>query len=361
VNPEVRRRAQWTWDAYGNVFSADHIAPHPFMSVGHKGLFVERLDVGVADASVSGSQLAETPRLVPFAQLVYHNRNRSYNPQLGRFLQADPNASGTRLHDRAMFGGQSPFAYGPTLDLTERFADGANLYQYVRSSPWILSDPLGLTTGEDAFNNATELMGLLDPLPGPGDFIRSVLKELVSEYSANQEWDAEWASDWSTGDDWHSRGDSLWVTLAIGRGLYSAFDIDLPFTERSINPIDWVADSKTPKKGSSVKTPAGKAKYSKTITVNGKRAYKYTNPKGGHELIKFDRDAILESTRVKPGTRASEKAEAMKNLNLTETPKGYVWHHHWVEGVMQLVPEKLHRASGASHIGRRQFWPNIRD
>jgi hypothetical protein len=66
--------AQWTWDAYGNVFSADHIAPHPFMSVGHKGLFVERLDVGVADASVPGSQVGDTPRLVPFAQLVYHNR-----------------------------------------------------------------------------------------------------------------------------------------------------------------------------------------------------------------------------------------------------------------------------------------------
>jgi hypothetical protein len=85
--------AQWTWDAYGNVLSADHLFNHPFVSVGHKGLFVERLDVGVADASVPGSQLADTPRLTPFAHHIYHNRNRSYHPGLGRFLQVDRNAS----------------------------------------------------------------------------------------------------------------------------------------------------------------------------------------------------------------------------------------------------------------------------
>jgi hypothetical protein len=26
--------AQWTHDAYGSVFSADHLSPHPFMHAG---------------------------------------------------------------------------------------------------------------------------------------------------------------------------------------------------------------------------------------------------------------------------------------------------------------------------------------
>jgi len=41
----------------------------------------------------------ETPRLVPFAHAIYHNRNRAYNPQFGRFMQADPNASGLALQE----------------------------------------------------------------------------------------------------------------------------------------------------------------------------------------------------------------------------------------------------------------------
>jgi hypothetical protein len=91
--------AQWTYDAYGAVISADHLLPHPMNKVGHKGLFAERLDVGVADATVQGSMVhggigVETPKLAPFGHHIYHNRNRVHNPKLGRFMQSDPNASG---------------------------------------------------------------------------------------------------------------------------------------------------------------------------------------------------------------------------------------------------------------------------
>ena len=75
--------AQWTYDAYGSVFSADHLSPHPFMHAGHKGLFFDRLDVGVADAapgSGGGVGAAESPRLVPFAHSIIHSRNCTYTP-----------------------------------------------------------------------------------------------------------------------------------------------------------------------------------------------------------------------------------------------------------------------------------------
>jgi hypothetical protein len=148
--------AQWTWDAYGNVFSADHIFDHPFISVGHKGLFVERLDVGVADASVPGSQYADTPRIVPFGHLIYHNRNRTYNPQQGRFLQLDMNASGVALMEAAAFNGRGMGALAVAFDMQTRYGDGANLYQYLGSSPWQRFDPMGLSY--DPFDMVDEIV-----------------------------------------------------------------------------------------------------------------------------------------------------------------------------------------------------------
>jgi hypothetical protein len=72
---------QWTYDAYGNVLSADHIHPHAYTRVGHKGLIFERLDVGVADHGEQGAMTPgmfighptcefDTPRLVPFGKRV---------------------------------------------------------------------------------------------------------------------------------------------------------------------------------------------------------------------------------------------------------------------------------------------------
>ncbi len=234
---------QWTYDAYGSVISADHLFDHPFLSVGHKGLFVERLDVGVADATVPGAQYADTPRLTPFAHHIYHNRNRSYHPTLGRFLQMDPNAAGLIVMSDLPQDGRAFVSASPSMSLDGRLSDGANLYQYVRSSPWDLSDPLGLYSGEDAYEDVTDVMGLLDPIPGPSDFIRSMLKSMVETYSANLEWDSEWAENWGYDDGWSTRESSEWVTVAIAEGLYESFDIDLPFTDNSINPLDMFASS----------------------------------------------------------------------------------------------------------------------
>ena len=245
------------------------------------------------------------------------------------------------------------------MDLQTLHTDGANFYKYLRGNPFMGSDPLGLYCLGDLGNDATETLGLLDPLPGPSDFIRSALSALVTEYSANLSWDAEWAGDWSTGDDWHSRTDNSWVTLAIGRGLFEAFDIDLPFTDDTLNPLDYVArekDSRSPYK--SVRTPLGRAKFSKTVTVNGKTAYKYVNPKGGRELIKFDEGAIIAKRQVVPSNPTQERLDAnMSYWGKPHNPPDADWHHHWKTGEMQLVPRDLHRAVGAGHVGRAATWP----
>ncbi|MFG0286513.1 MAG: hypothetical protein ACF8R7_19030 [Phycisphaerales bacterium JB039] len=78
-NDEARVVGQWTYDAYGAVLSADHLHAMALPHLGHKGLFVDRLDVGV----VTGVGGPESPRLVPYARAIYHNRNRAYSPTLG--------------------------------------------------------------------------------------------------------------------------------------------------------------------------------------------------------------------------------------------------------------------------------------
>jgi hypothetical protein len=208
--------AQWTWDAYGNVFSADHLFDHPFLSVGHKGLFVERLDVGVADASVPGSHYADTPRLTPFAHHIYHNRNRSYHPTLGRFLQADPNASGIVVQQSALMNGHAHGATVQRHDIELRYADGPNLYQYLQSSPWLASDPMGLSLYDLVQQGA-----------------KGAIVGMVSQYASNQEYDVDWALDWALPDDWHSRADNSWIEMSMFMGVAE----ELGLTEEASSPL----------------------------------------------------------------------------------------------------------------------------
>jgi YD repeat-containing protein len=209
---------QWTYDAYGNVHSADYLHAHAYTRVGHKGLIFDRLDaapslggIGVADEGHDGTFTQgqfvghpacgfDVPGLVPFAKGIYHNRNRVYMPELGRFTQADPNASGQTLLDLPVYHGRAITAAAVNFDFSARYADGGSLFAYMGGNPWVQSDSMGLLSWGGAAQN-----GLLYALPGPADMIRSVLAELLTDYAANMEWDFEWAMDWSMDDRWSER------------------------------------------------------------------------------------------------------------------------------------------------------------
>ncbi|MFY7896452.1 MAG: hypothetical protein ACOVP8_09490, partial [Phycisphaerales bacterium] len=67
--PTARVVAQWTYDAYGDVLSADYFAPHATCDIGHKGLFVDRLDT--QQALQAGNYTTNTPpKLVPYAHAI---------------------------------------------------------------------------------------------------------------------------------------------------------------------------------------------------------------------------------------------------------------------------------------------------
>ena len=135
TNGAARVVAQWTYDAYGSVMSADHLHSFERPVIGHKGLFLDRLDL----VNPLG------PQLVPFAQSVYHNRNRAYIPQMGRFLQQDPNQSAMSLIAASPFHGRGAGAIAVAFSLDGLYGDGANLYQYLGSNPWMRNDPTGLS------------------------------------------------------------------------------------------------------------------------------------------------------------------------------------------------------------------------
>src|SRR5690606_34146503 len=111
-----------------------------------------------------------------------------------------------------------------TADVNELFSDGINLHGHVQQNPVAPRDPSGL------------VVSLF--VPGAGACIRGALAAVVSEYAANQEWDAQWAGDWETGDDWHSRLDSTSIDFAIMRGVYGAFWMGIPGTDIAFNPLD---------------------------------------------------------------------------------------------------------------------------
>jgi hypothetical protein len=134
-SPSIARVVgQWTYDAYGEVLSAEHLFAFSLPRLGHKGLFLDRLD-----GSAAG------PRLVPFGHGLYHMRNRAYAPGLGRFLQRDPNQTAMALAESAAMHGRGLGSLAMAFDLEGLYGDGGNLYEYLGGNPWQRHDTLGLS------------------------------------------------------------------------------------------------------------------------------------------------------------------------------------------------------------------------
>lgn len=137
---------QFVYDAYGSVVVAETLRSSPNQTLGHKGLFIDRLDVGVADpASWAAGITTDTPRLVPHAHAVYHVRNRVYQPTLGRWMQRDPNATAMTLIESVAHSGRAMSALAGLLDVDAMYGDGMNVYEYLGGNPLTRRDPLGLS------------------------------------------------------------------------------------------------------------------------------------------------------------------------------------------------------------------------
>jgi len=226
--------AQWTWSPYGEVLTYEEFYPHQPLHVGHKGLFVDRLNSGPLVFDMYTWTAAERPRLEPGAKLIAHTPNRTYAPDLGRWLQQDPNASGQSVVASHQFNGSSAMLLSPSIGLGSRVRDGLSMMQYARGNPITWGDALGLYSTDDLME---DVYGSNLSIPGPSDFISGMLESLVSDYAANLEWDIEWALDWSMADDDHTRNDSSWIWQSMARGVYEQFEFGIP-SIGTYNPLE---------------------------------------------------------------------------------------------------------------------------
>jgi hypothetical protein len=159
---------------------------HPHLKAGHKGLFAERLDKGV----VTGLAGIDRGRLEPGASLLYHARNRTYDPSLGRWLQSDPNASGQAVVASISYGGEATLPTVLAADLNSLVSDGNNLHQYCRSDPVNGRDETGLFYLE--YNEA-----ILEA----GSELAQSASMLLEDYKERMEEAMDAALDWGTSDE----------------------------------------------------------------------------------------------------------------------------------------------------------------
>jgi uncharacterized protein RhaS with RHS repeats len=271
---------QWTYDPYGQPIVDESFGSSAHNRLGHHGLFFDRLD-----ATAPGVEL------VSAARGLYHNRNRTYEPRLGRFTSEDPNATGTGLLGNVTLDGSTAVDLAD-FDAAARYADGPNLYAYVRSEPLNGRDPMGLYGFEDGFQDYMDYQNMKDPVPTPGNFILNMYQSLFATYAANLDWDSGWAGDWDLPDEMHTRNDDAWVAMAMLQGLYDSFAIELPFTDDSVNPLDLFA---------------GTVK----VRVRGKRGPVHGHPDLHFRAIRLQR---VQWAQI-PGIKGLEVNKAVRDQN----------------------------------------------
>ncbi len=124
---------QYVWEPYGSVLNVDTLAnPPPPNRIGHQGLFFYRLD----------GNPASDPALAPAAAGLYYNRNRWYDPNLGRFTTRDPNESGLLVLSALARNGNKLSLLIGAFNAQGHFGNGMNLF--ARGNPIRGRDPLGL-------------------------------------------------------------------------------------------------------------------------------------------------------------------------------------------------------------------------
>jgi hypothetical protein len=203
----------WSYDAYGQCLRAtDVVAPTsnysiPMNRIGHKGLFMDRLDVSVADPGT----YADNPRLAPFATVLYQNRNRTYSPQLGRFIQRDPNETGQILAAMESYHGTGTSSVQSSFALAGIYGDGGSTSAYLRAAPWSGRDPHGLSDlslagqmammANDAWDTAEETFETAKQ----GLRTSFSLGSMLIGYQAGSDIDLDWAMDMSAHDREYDR------------------------------------------------------------------------------------------------------------------------------------------------------------
>jgi hypothetical protein len=149
--------------------------------LGHQGLRFERLDrpweslygdiPSVAATSVGGAGQVFDPSEVGTSSGtvtalgsfhgVYLNRNRVYEPWIGRFTSVDPNGLGGPVQIRLTFRGVPPLMSDVDNQLSAHYRDGWAVHSAYAQSPFMRRDAAGLVSELDAIE-APAALGALE-------------------------------------------------------------------------------------------------------------------------------------------------------------------------------------------------------
>ena len=88
-----------------------------------------------------------------FESWLIHNRARTYNPELGRFMQRDPNETAQLLYTALLSNGSVAMMFDLPIGAGGQYGDGMNPYAYLRLNPVSGVDPSGLWGFEDSIDD----------------------------------------------------------------------------------------------------------------------------------------------------------------------------------------------------------------
>ena len=124
------------------------------------GPAIPRLAQGTAPASRFGNPFMFTGQRFDPSTGLYHFLARSYDPELGRFLQQDALGVLAAAGEVLLAGlSNAPMVSPPVTCPEDEYLDGLNLYQYVVSNPINLTDPFGLFDYFDEADDITAQIG----------------------------------------------------------------------------------------------------------------------------------------------------------------------------------------------------------
>jgi len=242
--------AEFVYDPYGAVIGQRTYGVHPPLKAGHRGLFAESLTVGtvgtpdadLGDPIETASAWVDGRVLVPNERVLYHMRNRVYDPgpagaTAGRFIQRDPNASGAVLYGGGGVGGLGSHgaAGGARVappDVLAHLMDGVNTYGYLAGRMRGAGDPSGLSKEQlwrETRDGAMFLYNVYNTATGAtdlGGLLGAMVESLTQTYSNGLSADVDWAFDWSRDDDDHARHDTRWVEIALIAGATRHWGMD---------------------------------------------------------------------------------------------------------------------------------------
>jgi len=248
VGGSARVVHSYQFDAYGQCLRANQLVANagsfvvPYTRLGHKGLFLDRIDVGVASGN-SNSGFVDNPRVVgggygsggtlanQTGSIVrYFVNNRTYTPEYAIWNQRDPKSSGQRVFDGLVFHGVPIISMELESDVLDLYGDGGSLRQYCESRPGMGFDPDGLEFSL-AFQMATMADGAWSDAEGKLDEAMSGLKTflglfaMLQNHRVYQEVDADWATDWSIDDEGSTHSQSF----QLGVGVWADDETSLAF------------------------------------------------------------------------------------------------------------------------------------